>query len=135
MNIPSEEKLNEITKKLAEILRIQDWDIDIKTAKPLEMEEIGGYYNDQGAVNIDYIHKFAKVRIGKDSVLDWYKTLFHELLHIQDASFYQYLKSNCDADNDSYLTKIGEQRINELAKSFISIYPVTNFIKDESEAN
>lgn len=46
--IPSKEELEQITRKLQKIMRIQDWEIEIKLCTAKEMEEESGSYDNLG---------------------------------------------------------------------------------------
>lgn len=125
--IPSQKKLKQIVKKLAEILHVQDWNIDIEICNAIEMSEKSDF-NAQGSVTVDYRHKYASIRIGKDSVENWYKTLFHELLHILEADKFQYLKDKYDILDDTYYLSVDEQHNDLLAQILSSIYPISKIL-------
>jgi hypothetical protein len=57
---------------------------------------------------------------------DWYKTLVHELIHIQTTSMVMTAIAYFE-EKHSYFTDIYESMVDKQAVVFCKVYPVTNF--------
>ncbi len=91
--MPSIEELEKIIKKLQEIMRIQDWDIDIAIINKYEMKDEA---EDEEVYGLSIRHinlKKAKILLNKDHYPEeWYATLVHELKHIQSSDMLNEMK-------------------------------------------
>lgn len=123
---PSKEKLEEIIKELAKIMRIQDWDIELKYLSAIEMYKETGDIETIADCTRDRPHLLATIRYSYEAdktgevVGGWYHTLVHEMFHIVIDGF--------DFDESDKLEK--EKLVNNLTRIFTSLYPSTNFIKE-----
>lgn len=134
MNIPSQEKLEEITKKLAEILRIQDWDISVEVLSDEEFEknELG---DNQAHNHIVRVLNSSVISINKDETLNWYQSLIHELVHLMFDHIEQAGINACNLTNGgiskcidgNYMVAM-ERTVDRVADVISKLYPVTNFI-------
>jgi hypothetical protein len=144
--IPDKSKIEEIIKELQKIMRIQDWDIDLKILSRLEMFDYDGD-KDAGGITTDYEERnLIIIRINKDMEQNeydsWYHALVHELKHVQSMKYYNRVFENMKFIKDADLRKelkrqqdiFNEALIDKQAAEFVSLYPVTNFIK-EGESN
>jgi len=142
--LPPKEKLEEIVKSLAKIMRIQDWDIEIKVLTSQEMKKETGEWDNRGEAYRNLRYKYAIIRLnehGIDMNEDWYHVLLHEMKHIQTTefiyTFYQNLDSLTIPESSKKLfidqtTDYYEQWMNVCAREFAVLYPVTNFIKEDN---
>ena len=141
MNIPSEEKLSEITKKLAEILRIQDWDIHVDVLSDEQFKE-NEYPDGQAYSHVVRVLNTSEISLNKDFTVNWYQSLLHELVHLMFDHIEQAGINACNLTNgkiskcidDDYMVAM-ERTVDRVADVISKLYPVTNFIKDESEIN
>lgn len=133
-DIPSQEKLEEITKKLAEILRIQDWDINFHLVSGYEIAK--ETENGDCAVNgLSYrqmrLNK-ADIYINKENPSNWYETLVHELIHVQINPITSTANAYFD-ERHTFFETTYENVVEKQAQVFCKLYPVTNFIKAITE--
>jgi hypothetical protein len=137
--IPSKEKIKEIIKSLQRILKIQDWDIDFDFCGDKKIQELAGDFYYACCERQMRLHK-ATIYINKDhnGIDEWYSTLVHELYHIVTQNWHYHAKSLLDyiadettkSKESEMLANYYEQTIEDLAKGFVSAYPVTNFTKE-----
>jgi len=126
--VPNKEKLEEIIRSLQVIMRIQDWDIEFEYLSAVEMYNAAGDITTIASCERDRAHLLALIRFNYegdktgDVVGGWYHTIVHEMFHIVVDVF--------DESDTSNLQK--EKLINNLTRIFVSLYPVTNFIKEEA---
>ncbi len=141
--LPSKEKLEEIVRELARIMRVQDWDIEIVLANKYQIqEEVGGQENVAGCYRNLMLH-LAKIYLNTDSpeIDEWYSSIVHEMYHIVTQDWHYQSKALLDFISDettrenhkNSLDIYYEKTIEMLAKGFVNAYPVTNFIQ-ESES-
>lgn len=137
--IPSKEKIEEIIKELQKIMRLQDWDIEIRYLNGLDFVN----KHDTDAVMIASINEtinraFIDVSYErKDISKDWYHGIVHELFHILLNRYEEWKgpilgflnESTADAYKERYRI-IDESITDKLAGVFETVYPVTNFIKE-----
>jgi len=121
--MPNIEELNNIVKKLQEIMRIQDWDIEVAIANKYEIKD---EIDDDNIYGVSIRHmkmKTAKILLNKDHhPEEWYATLVHELKHIQSSDMLNEMKKNMnDKQFDSLIYY--EQLTEILTKEFITLYP------------
>lgn len=138
--LPSQEKIEEIIKALAKIMRIQDWDIALEYCGDRRMEELSGGYNYACCERNLRLH-YATIYINKDhsGVDEWYETVVHELYHIvtndwhyHAISLLDFISNEATRDKErNMLTNYYEKTIEDMSRGFVNAYPVTNFIKDE----
>jgi Zn-dependent peptidase ImmA (M78 family) len=129
--MPDIEKLKEIIKELQKIMRIQDWNIGIELVSGYEMTKQGGELDDEGLAYRDIRHNKAIIYLNKELVTDgWYYVIVHEMLHIQSTMIKFTADSYFEHEHD-YFNTVYEQYNDNLSRMFISLYPVTNFIKED----
>jgi len=128
MNIPEQPKLDEIVKKLAEILRIQDWDIDVHVLSGYEMakHEPNDDSTVRGLAIRDIRINKAEIYLNWENMLDWYQTLVHEMIHVQ-TTMMCITATAYFTENHSYFNDIYESMVDKQAVMFVKLYPVTNF--------
>lgn len=139
--IPSKEKFEEIVKELQKIMRIQDWDIDVKLLTAKQMNEETGDHENLGEVMRNMRHKYALIRINaqdEDNDKEWYHTLVHELKHIQTTEFiYVFHKIFSNLEMPDNVRKVYKEQIEDLyeqwmnvcAREFVSLYPESRFFE------
>ncbi|MDD5064949.1 MAG: hypothetical protein PHQ35_09380 [Phycisphaerae bacterium] len=140
---PSKEKIEEIIMELQRIMRIQDWNIDLKILTELEMLDYDGDKK-TGAVTSDYEDRnLIIIRFNKDleqnQYDNWYNVIIHELKHVQSMKYYNRVYENMKFIKDEELRKELEKQqdifyealIDRQAREFEALYPVTNFIKED----
>jgi hypothetical protein len=135
MNIPSQEQLEQVTKKLAEMLRIQDWNIEISVVTGYEMNDSN---SDIACWNQGYCHEniklnYCKIYINKESSEDWYATLVHEMIHIQGAGLHHFIKKSLDEGHMDYYVDIYEQFNEKQANVFCTLYPFEKLKEDNPD--
>ena len=127
MDFPSEERmeerLNEIARKLAKVLRVQDWDIKVHIINAYEMDKKYGDCTYMGISDRNANLNTADIYINKDSCEDWYLTLVHELIHVQQTALIHCTKAYFQEEH-SYWNELLEQLTERQAKAFSQIYPV-----------
>lgn len=128
MNIPEQPKLDEIVKKLSEILRIQDWDIEVHVVSGFEIaKHVSDSDSTNQGVSVRNMHlNKACIYLNRDNCEDWYETLIHELLHVQTTLFI-YTAESYIKEKSSFLDTIYESFIDRQAMIISKLYPVTNF--------
>jgi hypothetical protein len=144
--LPSKEKIEEIIKELQKIMRLQDWDIEteivdnfymVKKWPEKDMQEYVRGYHDT-----DLRHQLSIIRLNKDhpSMAEgWYQTLVHELFHVFLMRFVDTADYALRYLNEDGLKEIAHESFNlehentvaRLTRIFVSLYPVTNFIKED----
>ncbi len=138
--LPDKEKLKEITKELQKLLKIQDWDIEVDYCGDKKIQEFSGDFSYACCERDMRLHR-ATVYINKDheGVNEWYSTLMHELFHVVTQNAFYHAKSLLNYIPDEttrskekdMFDNYYEQLIEDLARSFSTVYPVTNFIKED----
>jgi len=139
--LPQKEKLEEIVKSLAKIMRVQDWDIDLSLITKLEMQEESGSKNDVACCMRNRKLKYAMISLNTDHVQikeDWYQAIIHEMYHIITDDWHyhatgilDFVKDESTNTNlDNTMNVYYERTMEILAKGFVNAYPVTNFIKE-----
>lgn len=140
--LPPKEKLEEIVKSLAKIMRIQDWDIDISLIGKLKMQEESSSKSNVACCMRNRKLKYAMISLNIDHVQiqdDWYNAIVHEMYHIITDDWHYHASGLLDFIKDETTSDIMENSMNVyyertmevLAKGFVNAYPVTNFIKED----
>lgn len=135
MNIPTEKELIPIVEKLQKILRIQDWDIEVKILADEEFIKLYGQ-SEQGYNQTTRLLNSSYITINKDVSDDWYRTLIHELLHLnfdhletcENLVYNLNSKQNQEAVDDVFKIAL-ERTVERIAEVITQLYPVTNFIE------
>jgi len=142
--MPDIEKLKEIIKKLQEIMRLQDWDIEIRLMNNREMDSICKMdYIPGGYCSRNRYYKSANIYLNcEDKNIingDWYNALVHEMFHIiidsldefMDNTLFPIIEENKkDLMQDKY--DFEKEKVDCMfARLFVNAYPVTNFIKED----
>jgi hypothetical protein len=130
--IPNIDKLKEMVVKLQKIMRIQDWDISIELLSAIEMSTRFGDCTTMGYSFRNIKLNTATISINKDNLggeNEWYATLVHELFHVQSTMLMSVANAYFQKEYE-YFETIYESHTEKLAQMFITIYPVTNFIKE-----
>ena len=137
--IPSKEKLEEIVKELQKIMRIQDWDIEVKLCTAKEMQRDTGDFENMGEAFRNIRHKYSVIRLNaqdEDNEKEWYHTLVHELKHVQTTEFiyvFQKIFDNLEMPDNvrkvyrEQVDDLYEQWMNVCAREFITMYPESRF--------
>ena len=141
--LPPKEKLEEIVKSLAKILRIQDWDISVKYISQYEMKHI---FNSD---NLDTAMMCERYRLRKEAVIyvnvdhtklvdEWEESIVHELYHIVVADLSDMADDLMDeADSPTIVRRQKLQTVEttvvNLAKIFCSVYSVKELMKEGNE--
>jgi len=142
--MPPKEKIEEVIRELQKIMRIQDWDIELKLCTAGQMEkETGDIYN-IGEAYRNLRLKSSTIRLNTEDMGDkfqgWYHTLIHEMKHIQTTEFIYLFDNLLDGvDMPEDIKKIikwqtrdyYEQWMNNCAREFITLCPLSNFILDD----
>jgi hypothetical protein len=134
--MPTKEQIEAIIKSLQPILRLTNWEIDFDYCDKYRVKDLTG--NEDVAVNswdikINYSH--IHIRTDSNQTDEWYETLVHELFHLVTSDYRFHASSLLDyVDGDIAHTKESnmlsayyEQLVENLAKIFCTVYPVTNF--------
>jgi len=141
--LPPKEKLEEIVKSLAKILRIQDWDISLDYISQYEMKHI---FN---ADNLDTAMMCERFRLRKEAVIHvnidhtglnehWAESIVHELYHIVVADLSDMADDLMDEMDSPAIMKrqkiqTVETMVVNLAKIFCSVYSVKELLKEGKE--
>jgi hypothetical protein len=129
--IPDKSKIEEIIRELQKIMRIQDWDIELKIYNRMEMNDLcKESYVPAAHVSIYKHYKRAIIQMctDHDNIENWYNSLLHEMTHILTDDFDQfmdYIKCDRKQYDDCY-----EKMTCDIARALENAYPVTNFIKE-----
>lgn len=128
MNIPEQPKLDEVAKKLSEILRIQDWDIDVCVLSGYEIakHEPNEDSTVRGLAIRDIRISKAEIYLNRENMLDWYQTLVHEMIHVQTTLMYLTASAYFQKEYP-YFDNVYESMVDKQAVMFVKLYPVTNF--------
>lgn len=140
--IPSKEKLEEIIKELARIMRIQDWGIDFQLINKYEMEDESGSRDNVADCMRNRKLKYAQISLNIDSEQlnkDWYEAIVHEMYHIVTDDWHyhatgilDFVKDEITHTNlDNTMNIYYERTMEVLAKGFVNAYPVSNFVKED----
>jgi len=135
--MPTKEQIEQITKELQKIMRIQDWDITPEIVNSREMDGIVKYdYVPGGYCHKNRHFKTADIYLNKEHTdNDWYYVLVHELYHVvfedSDNFWDNEVERAIEEDRLSELNKkhdfYVERLICDLTRQFVSLYPVSNF--------
>jgi hypothetical protein len=135
--LPSKEKIEEIIKGHQKIMRLQDWTIELYLVNQYEMKDTmkADHFDHIGSCKRFPNQRLAHIRLNIDhSKIDdcWYDTVVHEMLHIYTCVL-EDIAANC-MDRDDYSYKHFEYETEGVniafERIFVSLYPVTNFIKE-----
>jgi|GEM_PF-2377538 hypothetical protein len=128
MDIPEQKKLEQVTKKLAEILRVQDWDIKthIVSGHDIAKQTDDDNYTARGVSVRNTRSNTADIYLSTDEPGDWYETLVHELIHVQTTTLIATAEAYFEKHH-SYFENIYESMVERQAQIFVKLYPVTNF--------
>ena len=136
--MPDIEKLKEIIKELQKIMRIQDWNIGIELVSGEDFNNrVDEKFKDCQAHNeITRLLNTCYILINIDKTDNWYKSLVHELMHLAfdhletcESLIYQLNNKQIQQSVDDVFTVALERTVERMAEIFVSVYPVTNFIK------
>lgn len=132
MNIPDKKTLKKIIKVLQKIMGIRDWEIDIKLVTGMGMAN--NYPNDadcntNGISDRNVRRNYALISINKEDPEDWYETLVHEMLHVQETIYVHASQAYMDKFG-SYYEDIHEGYIDRLTRMFVLIYPHARLLKE-----
>ena len=141
MNIPDKIKLEEIIKELQKIMRVQDTNIQFEFKNAIEMYKLTNNNETTAQVNFDRNHNLVRMCMNLEpdhceglGYGDWYYEIMHEMYHIVTDEFMVFIEPLMDGDLEKRFEKAfkeqEEKLVSRLADVFISIYPVTNFIKE-----
>jgi hypothetical protein len=150
MAFPRQEILEKILKRLAEVMRLQDWDIELQLLTLGDLSKTYGVEAQtlRGDCTRDLKHNEAIInlnidydpsdKMGKDSENWWYKTLVHELHHITTARYERYaVEAVSHLDSQSLIDNTNENMLIEyenitstFAKVFTSVYPLWKCLED-----
>ena len=141
--LPPKEKLEEIVKLLAKVLRVQDWDISVEYISQYEMKHI---FNSD---NLDTAMMCERYRLRKEAVIyvnvdhtklvdEWEESIVHELYHIVLADLSDMADDLMDeADSPTIVRRRKLQAVEtmvvNLAKIFCSVYSVKELMKEGNE--
>jgi hypothetical protein len=109
------EELQELAKEWQAVLRLQDWDYDIRFARGFEIGDCFGDFNG----NLDCRHAVIRVTDENDinddnrRFYDQERTLVHELLHTYFQVF--------DTKDDSPERIAEEQAVDAISKAFVQM--------------
>lgn len=140
--LPSKEKLEEIVGKLAKIMRVLDWKIDVSLIGKLEMKEESGSSNDVACCMRNRKLKYALISLNVDHIQiqdDWYNAIIHEMYHIITDDWHyhatgilDFVKDETTNTNlDNTMNVYYERTMEVLASGFVNAYPVENFVNDK----
>lgn len=140
--LPPKEKLEEIVKELARIMRIQDWDISLDYISQYEMKHI---FNSD---NLDTAMMCERNRLRKEAIIHvnidhsglvehWEESIVHELYHIVLADISDMADDLMDeADSPSIVKRqklqYVETTVVNLAKILTSVYSVKGLLKEDN---
>ena len=138
--LPSKEKLEEVVKSLAKILRVQDWDISVEYVSQYEMKHI---FNSD---NLDTAMMCERHRLRKEAIIHvnidhtgleehWDESIVHELYHIVVADISDMADDLMDEIDSPSIVKrqkmqYVETMVVNLAKIFCSVYSVKELVKE-----
>lgn len=124
----SQEKIDEIALKLAEILRIQDWDIQVHAVSGYEIaKHVSDSDSTNQGVSVRNMHlNTAQIYLNRDNCDNWYETLIHELIHVQTTMLI-YTAESYIKEKSSFLDTIYESFVDRQAVIISKLYPAENF--------
>lgn len=128
--MPTKEQIEAIIIELQKIMRLQDWDIELKYLSATEMFRETNDITTIADCTRSRAHHLATIRLNYEAdktgevVGGWYRTLVHEMYHIMIDSF-DYCVGFEEGNDGVSLAK--ERLVCDLARTFINIYPVKNF--------
>lgn len=135
--MPTKEQIEKIIIELQRIMRIVDWDIETIYTNQYEVKHlINADHLDTAMMCERYrLRKEARIYVNVDHAAlptDWYESIVHELYHIVTGEICDMADDLMDEINISETTKKQKKQSDEvmvvnLAKVFISLYPVSNF--------
>ena len=130
MDIPEDSKLQAITRKLAGILRIQDWDISVHAVSGYELAQKTGLECDTDGVSYRNVRlNTADIYLNKEKDADWYETLVHEMIHVQTVPM-EHCATAYFEEPKSYFKDILENMVEKQAQVFVKIYPLSRLEKE-----
>lgn len=142
--LPPKEKIEEIIRELQKIMRVQDWDIELKILTSGQMQKETGDIDNIGEADRNIHTKSAVIRLNTEDeggcFQGWYHTLIHEMKHIQTTEFIYLLGNLLDgAEMPENIKKVikwqtndyYEQWMNNCAREFVTAYPLSNFFPEE----
>ena len=133
MDIPEESKLQAISRKLCEILRIQDWDVTVKAVSGYEFAEKTGLGHTYDGASGRFMRlNAAHVYLNKDRDADWYEVLVHELIHVQTFPV-EHCAESYFQNHQNYFDDLLENMVEKQAQVFCKLYPESNFEKEEKQ--
>lgn len=141
--LPSKEKLEEIVKSLAKIMRIQNWDISVDYISQYEMKHIFDSDNLDTAMMCERnrLRKEAIIHVNQDhSALDehWEESITHELYHIVVGDISDMADDLMDEIDSPTIVRrqkmqFVESMVVNLSKIFCSVYSVKDLLKEGNE--
>lgn len=125
-----------ILPKLQEILRIQDWDIEVVLMDSSDFYAHWGT-NDQGHNEITRVINASYITINKTYSEDNYRTLVHELIrlvfdHLETCETLIYLLNNKQVQqsvDDVFMIAL-ERTVERMSQIFISIYTLEKILDE-----
>jgi hypothetical protein len=143
--LPSKEKLEEIVRELAKIMRIQDWDISLDYISQYEMKHIFNSDNLDTAMMCERhrLRKEAVIHVNEDHTgIDkhWEESIVHELYHIVVADISDMADDLMDELDSSSIVRrqkmqFVETTVVNLARIFTSVYSVKDLMKEDDLSN
>jgi hypothetical protein len=137
VKLPSREKMQKITERLQKLMRLQDWNIEIKYISARAMEEDIDDAKCLADSVRDRRFKYAIINYNaEENQEDWYQTLVHEMTHVQTTELISFIKDIVDLMDSpesvssfykDTITNYYEQWMNLVADEFTKVYPVDNF--------
>ena len=118
----TDSKWEALYEKWIRILRLQDWEVVLKTNVPPDKMALK---DSAGCATFDHVSKRAVIEIADpqryengmpDFIIDWEQVLVHEMMHLKLALLDDY------ADEESVQSAVVHQLVDELAKSLVAAY-------------
>ena len=134
MAIYTEEQLNRLCNQYQELLRIQDWKIEVRLVHQSEIQDDSGDLV-EGRHNSELINQVSLIRIPTAESWtptlhfkeqDMHLTLLHELVHVVFSS----LGPN-DKENSVTLCTLWELGVEKIAQALQSLLPEPDFGDDD----
>ena len=135
--MPTKEQIEAIIKELQPILRLSNWEIEFDYCDKYKLKDLtekdGSVACNESDLRINHSHIY--MRTDSNQTEEWYETLIHELFHLVTSdhryhatSLLDYVKDEvANAKEENVLNAYYEQLVDNLAKIFCKVYPVTNF--------
>ena len=127
--IPDEDTLKRVATKLIEVMRVQDWDITVHSVTGYEMYEESDNCTIEGCSRRDVKLNTADIYLNRESCIDWYETLIHELIHVQ-ATALIHCAENYFGETHEYFRVINEQLTEKQAQIISKLYPLNKLEED-----